>query len=762
VTSVAATPAHDVAPERARRARLRLAAFAPLCLVATLAWAELVAPTARAWALAAAALAAIAGGALLRIAGLDGAARRAAVAGLALALCAAVLLVAGVPARLLLPDRWGRLAADLADGLQALPGAPVPYEGGDPWVRIVVLLGGTLLAVLAALQALWPAGRGRAPGSLAAAALTLGVLYGVAVIQHPPARPYLAGAIVTLALGALLFAERLERTQALPAAALLVLAALGGAALAPALARDRPWFDVQHLADDIANAGTVTYDWNHSYAPLTWPRTGRTLLRIRAQVPAYWKAEVLDTFDGRTWRRAGAVAPFEPDTQVDTTNPQWTQTITVRDTALRSTDFVTAGDALRVSRAQAPAVGVAGGTYALARGTLRPGSSYRAQVYTPRPTPGQLEQAGAQYPSFAREWLTIRLPDLDGRPAPQQSGMSAVEVTFAPWGTGQAALVTFPGVGIRQPDGITFVRHSALGRIYALAARLRARASTPYAFVEAVQARVRRGARYTEHPHRYANPLDAFLFEDREGYCQHFSGAMALLLRMGGIPARVASGFSPGAVDRRTGEYLVSDLDAHSWVEAYFPHLGWITFDPTPAASPARAQTADAAASLRGGRARRLRGADVPIAAAPGQGVRARRAPHWATLAGGAALALLAVAGAAWAVRRRRRAPAAPPPADLAELERALRRSGRPAPPGLTLHALGRSLAGGPGGQAYLDALARRRFGGGGPLPTGAQRRALRRDLAAGLGRLGRLRALWALPPRPPALVEKPSARAIP
>ena len=46
---------------------------------------------------------------------------------------------------------------------------------------------------------------------------------------------------------------------------------------------------------------------------------------------------------------------------------------------------------------------------------------------------------------------------------------------------------------------------------------------------------------------------------------------MALLLRMAGIPARVATGFSTGATDTKTGEYVVRDFDAHSWVEAYYP-----------------------------------------------------------------------------------------------------------------------------------------------------------------------------------------------
>ena len=83
-------------------------------------------------------------------------------------------------------------------------------------------------------------------------------------------------------------------------------------------------------------------------------------------------------------------------------------------------------------------------------------------------------------------------------------------------------------------------------------------------------------------------PLEHFLFDTKAGYCQHFSGAMALLLRFGGIPARVATGFSPGGFRKRQGEWVVRDRDAHSWVEAWFDGIGWVTFDPTPTATPAR------------------------------------------------------------------------------------------------------------------------------------------------------------------------------
>jgi hypothetical protein len=57
---------------------------------------------------------------------------------------------------------------------------------------------------------------------------------------------------------------------------------------------------------------------------------------------------------------------------------------------------------------------------------------------------------------------------------------------------------------------------------------------------------------------------------------------MALMLRYLGIPARVAAGFTSGEYDRRTHEWTVTDHDAHTWVEAWFPHYGWVPFDPTP------------------------------------------------------------------------------------------------------------------------------------------------------------------------------------
>ena len=64
------------------------------------------------------------------------------------------------------------------------------------------------------------------------------------------------------------------------------------------------------------------------------------------------------------------------------------------------------------------------------------------------------------------------------------------------------------------------------------------------------------------------------------GYCEQFASAMAIMLRTQHVPARVAVGFTPGAVNGDSR--LISTDDAHAWVEAWFPGAGWLPFDPTP------------------------------------------------------------------------------------------------------------------------------------------------------------------------------------
>jgi protein-glutamine gamma-glutamyltransferase len=90
---------------------------------------------------------------------------------------------------------------------------------------------------------------------------------------------------------------------------------------------------------------------------------------------------------------------------------------------------------------------------------------------------------------------------------------------------------------------------------------------------------------------READPLAHFLFERKKGHCEYFAASMTMMLRTLGIPSRVVNGFRGGEYNDLTSSYIVREKNAHSWVEAYFPEYGWVTFDPTPAGIADEPQT---------------------------------------------------------------------------------------------------------------------------------------------------------------------------
>jgi len=82
---------------------------------------------------------------------------------------------------------------------------------------------------------------------------------------------------------------------------------------------------------------------------------------------------------------------------------------------------------------------------------------------------------------------------------------------------------------------------------------------------------------------RVEDPVEAFLFEWREGHCEYFATAMVLMLRSIGIPARLVTGYLGGEYNPFEGYYVLRQSDAHAWVESFSPELGWAIYDPTPA-----------------------------------------------------------------------------------------------------------------------------------------------------------------------------------
>jgi transglutaminase-like putative cysteine protease len=111
--------------------------------------------------------------------------------------------------------------------------------------------------------------------------------------------------------------------------------------------------------------------------------------------------------------------------------------------------------------------------------------------------------------------------------------------------------------------------------------------SSPYAQAKAINDYFtdgRNGFTYAETTidGNNGDKLVAFL-TNKQGFCEQYAAAMAVMLRVKGIPSRVVIGYTPG-VQGDEGRWTVTNHDAHAWVEAYFAGVGWTYFDPTPLA----------------------------------------------------------------------------------------------------------------------------------------------------------------------------------
>lgn len=140
-------------------------------------------------------------------------------------------------------------------------------------------------------------------------------------------------------------------------------------------------------------------------------------------------------------------------------------------------------------------------------------------------------------------------------------------------------------------DLYLYVSPSITQRTYDLANLIvdEAGAVTAYDQAKAVETWLRQNIIYNEvipQPPRGQDPVDWVLFDLRQGYCNYYASSMVMMLRILGIPSRMAAGFAQGTWDADTGQYVVEERDAHTWVEVYFPGYGWVEFEPTAAQAP--------------------------------------------------------------------------------------------------------------------------------------------------------------------------------
>jgi transglutaminase-like putative cysteine protease len=188
----------------------------------------------------------------------------------------------------------------------------------------------------------------------------------------------------------------------------------------------------------------------------------------------------------------------------------------------------------------------------------------RSAVRTLRDASGDVRYFGSDAPSYDA---------ISAAPLPPEEALRAAEGPPPPWEAQYLQLPPLSARVRRLADSLTADQPTRLDRVRAVERWLRTEFS------------------YTLDLPRDAGEarLESFLFRRRAGHCEYFSTAMAVLLRAEGIPARNVTGFLGGEWNG-FGRYLVvTGNDAHSWVEVWFPGLGWVPFDPTPPASRALA-----------------------------------------------------------------------------------------------------------------------------------------------------------------------------
>lgn len=132
---------------------------------------------------------------------------------------------------------------------------------------------------------------------------------------------------------------------------------------------------------------------------------------------------------------------------------------------------------------------------------------------------------------------------------------------------------------LQLPDGLP-------RRVRELARRLAGDTSIPYEKARRIESYLRLTYPYrldVPPPPQNADAVDYFLFQAPGGFCTYYASAMAVLLRLEGVPARVATGYAMGNYDYQRAAFRVPRSAAHAWVEVYFPGYGWVEFEPTAA-----------------------------------------------------------------------------------------------------------------------------------------------------------------------------------
>lgn len=653
-------------------------------------------------------------------------------------------------------DAWAAARGVLPDGVHQAADTPLPaaLERASALVALLDLCLWALCAV-----AVWQLVVRRLPvGALVVVAVGLGYRWTV----EPPHDGVRAGALALLAAIVILGLSGSRRPAAGGAHRILGTAVLGLGATAvalavaagPAPAGDGWWNWRDWRLDRPVATGAAGLDLRQRYGALDRDTPARPVLAVRTDRALPLRAAVLEDFDGDAFavvraRRPDRTVPLDGGRvslgvpAVDGASPVEQR---IRVLGTHTNLLIAPARPLAAAGLPGAAVALYGDTVALDT-TLREGDEYAVRSAVPTASAADLSAAPAYRAGEIPVGGTRLRPQLWGAP-----------VDAPAWGTGGA-----------EPSAAAL---GAYAPVRDLAREVAGDAPSAYVAVARIEAYLRRHHTYDEAP---PGPRDAvtpaiveFLFGARRGFCQHFAGAMGVMLRSIGIPARIAVGYTPGSYDLDDDVWIVDDRDAHSWVEVWFPGRGWLAFDPTPGRSaPTPASVSSSAydpPSVGGG------GPDLglpspdprptadpapagpdpapPPAETPGVDASEADAPASGSGPWWVALAALSLAGAcavaapaarrAW--RRRRGDGRARIAGAIEDLERSFARAGAPVDPSAAPGERARMVRARTGVDAsvFYRRTAEARFGAGEPAPAavawawreGARlRRAVRRRL---------------------------------
>ncbi|MFI0357057.1 DUF4129 domain-containing transglutaminase family protein [Actinomadura sp. 9N407] len=467
-----------------------------------------------------------------------------------LAWAPAALLAGGAPKGWLWPTSWDTLVLALTDGVRELALLVPGERAGDIGTRSVWLLAtGVVLITAAALAAPKQAGSLR----LLTAFTILAMPWLIATAIRQSDETAWPGAVLLVA-GLLWFAPR---RAAIPVLALGTAAALVAASAAHAIGPRTQWLDFDDMVGREPQFQTL--NTTQSYGPIDDRRSGATMLEVTSPRPALWRMQVLERYGWRGWEVGGGVVRAElPEPAAETVDIE----VTVR--GLRDSQVVAPGRIRSI---------VAAGKI-----DTMPGDARRV---IPQPRQDDTYRVRSDMVRVDPAALRAAPPATDHRLRPYTN-------LWFRWGGERLAgrlgeYGSYPDV---SPGLERFLRRvPAMRDVLNLSQQLTAGAKTQYEVVERIERYLTEGGRFrysTDVPETVGFPLLDFLLYDRTGYCQHFAGAAALLLRLAGVPTRVVAGFATGKSE--DGLYKVRDTDAHAWIEVYFEGQGWVPFDPTPAA----------------------------------------------------------------------------------------------------------------------------------------------------------------------------------